>query len=428
MSDSVQSFDPSKVKKLSAKEILKRVGPGLILTGIVIGPGNITTSAMLGGNYGYSMIWIWIPIIFMGVTFVLTAYRISMLSGMPLIHAIRKYYGKVAAGIVGCATFLSCLFFTLGNITGCGTGMNLIFGLNWKIGAIIIFAVLAFCYFTKGVYSKVEKFITFCILAMIAAFLITLVGVGGPDIAKMGRGLTHWGFAAGSFATALGYISTNASVTSGIYGTYLGVEKKWKKEDLFNGALLADAIVHVASVLLISGMIVLVGAIVLHPTGQKISSPQQLAEMLKPIMGASAKYVMGIALLGAGFSSILANTQRGMVLLAAGFDKPTGLEEKFIKWGCVVCIVFAAAICFSYGKSPVQLIYIANVATSVATPFGGLFMCLLIGRKEVNGGLKPSRPLQICMIIAYIFACVMTAVALRSQIPNLIRSFANLAK
>lgn len=41
-------FDPANVKKLSFKELLKRVGPGLILTGIVIGPGNITTSAMLG--------------------------------------------------------------------------------------------------------------------------------------------------------------------------------------------------------------------------------------------------------------------------------------------------------------------------------------------------------------------------------------------
>ena len=46
------NFDPKSVKKLTAMEILKRVGPGIIMTGIVIGPGNITTSAMLGANYG----------------------------------------------------------------------------------------------------------------------------------------------------------------------------------------------------------------------------------------------------------------------------------------------------------------------------------------------------------------------------------------
>ena len=68
------NFDPKSVKKLSALEILKRVGPGIIMTGIVIGPGNITTSAMLGANYGYDMIWIIIPIILMAIIFMMVSY------------------------------------------------------------------------------------------------------------------------------------------------------------------------------------------------------------------------------------------------------------------------------------------------------------------------------------------------------------------
>ena len=35
--------------------------------------------------------------------------------------------------------------------------MNLIFGINWKLGALIMLAVLTVLYFSKGVYSKVEK-------------------------------------------------------------------------------------------------------------------------------------------------------------------------------------------------------------------------------------------------------------------------------
>lgn len=77
----------------------------------------------------------------------------------------------------------------------------------------------------------------------------------------------------GSLTTALAYISTNAAVTAGIYGTYLGLEKKWKKEDLFTGAMRADAITHIVTVVLISGAIVLVGAIVLHPDGIAIKAP-----------------------------------------------------------------------------------------------------------------------------------------------------------
>lgn len=414
--------DGKEVKKLTFLEILKRVGPGIILTGVVIGPGNITTSAMLGADYGYQMIWLIIPIAFMGITFMLTTYRIGMLTGLPIIHAIRQYYGKVSAAFVGIATFLACFFFTLGNVTGTGTGMNLIFGINWKLGALIMLAVLVYCYFAKGVYSKVEKGILICILAMIVAFYATLISAGGPDWTEMGHGLTHWEFASGSFATALGYISTNAAVTSGIYGTYLGAEKKWKKEDLFNGAMLADAIAHVISVILISGAVVLVGAIVLFPQGISITAPQQLADLLVPFMGNAAKYMMGIALLGAGFSSLLGNTQRGMVLLNAGFNKEVGLESKSIQWGCMICLVIACIICFIYGGSPTQLIYIANVATAIATPVGGLFITLMIFRKDVNEGYPAPKLLKICMLVSYIFVLVMTFYALKNSVPALISS------
>ena len=332
------------VKRLPLGQLLKRIGPGLIATGIVIGPGAVTTAAMLGANYGYALIWLMFPIIFMGITFVMTTNWLAITTGMPTIHAIRKYYGKAGATVVGIALFLACLFFTMGNISGTGAGMNLIFGLNWKLGSAIMIAVVVYTYFAKNVYSKVEKLITACIIVMILAFYATLVGVGGPDGAEFGKGLFGFQVPAGSLGTALAFISTNAAITTGIYNTYLGKEKKWKTDDLFNGVMLTDALVHMISVVLISGAIILVGAVVLHPQGLAIKAPAQLAQMLEPIMGPAAKYIMGFALLGAGFSSLLANTQRGMVLLGAGIEKEFGLESKFIRYGCLACLVFAMAI------------------------------------------------------------------------------------
>ena len=408
------------VKRLPLKDLVKRIGPGLIATGIVIGPGAVTTSAMLGANYGYDLIWLIFPIIFMGMTFMLVTDRLAIVTGMPTIHAIRKYYGPVASGIVGVATFLACLFFTMGNISGSGAGINLIFGVNWKLGSFLLIAVVLYCYFAKNVYSKVEKLITACILVMIVAFYATLVGVGGPNPGELAGGLFDFKVPEGSLATALAFISTNAAVTSGIYATYLGKEKKWKKEDLFNGVMFTDALVHVISVVLISGAIILVGAIVLHPQGLAIKAPAQLAEMLVPIMGGSARYIMGLALVGAGFSSLLANTQRGMVLLGAGFNKDVGLETKFVRVGCLLCLVFAMVVCYSYGGSPTQLILIANVATSIATPVAGFFILLLIWRKNVNEGYKAPTALRICMTISYVFVLVMTVSALSASVPKLL--------
>lgn len=400
------------IQKLPLKELLKRIGPGLIATGIVIGPGAITTASMLGANYGYQLIWIILPIIFMGITFMMTTNRLAIVTGMPTIHAIRKYYGPVASGIVSIATFLACLFFTMGNISGTGAGMNLITGLNWKVGSAIMLAVVVYCYFAKNVYSKVEKIITLCILSMIVSFYATLIGVGGPDWGEFGKGITGFVLPAGSLTTALAFISTNASVTTGIYNSYLGKEKQWKEEDLFNGVMFMDAVVHILSVVLISGAIILVGAIVLNPTGQTIKAPAQLAEMLVPIMGNAARYIMGIALLGAGFSSLLGNTQRGMVLLGAGLNQDVSLTSKFVRMGCMLCLAFGVVVCYSFGGSPTQLIFIANLGTSIATPVAGLFITLLIWRKDVNEGYKAPTALRICMTISYLFVLVMTVSSL----------------
>lgn len=79
--NSSQAAFGTDVKRLPLKELVKRIGPGLIATGIVIGPGAVTTSAMLGANYGYALIWLILPIIFMGITFMMTTNRLAIVTG-----------------------------------------------------------------------------------------------------------------------------------------------------------------------------------------------------------------------------------------------------------------------------------------------------------------------------------------------------------
>nr|WP_318758013.1 divalent metal cation transporter [Staphylococcus sp. KG4-3]MDW8562978.1 divalent metal cation transporter [Staphylococcus sp. KG4-3] len=250
-----------------------------------------------------------------------------------------------------------------------------------------------------------------CIFGMIIAFYISLASVGGPNVSMTLKGMTHWYFPAGSLYLALGFISTHASITTGIYGTYLSKEKEWSKDDLYNGGMLADALAHVIGIIVVSAAIVLVGAIVLHPYNLSISSPTQLSDLLKPFLGTTfAPIIMGIALLAAAFSSLLGNTHRSVVLLNAGFNKPTNLDHKSIQIGAVIVLVISAIISFSYGGSPIELIYISNIATSIATPVAGLLMTMLLFKKDVNKGEKRPYLLQTAMVISYGF-CLALIVA-----------------
>ena len=293
--------------------------------------------------------------------------------------------------------------------------MNLLFGVDWKVGALIMLALLLGLYFSKDTYSKIEKGVMVCILGMIVAFYATLYASGGPDPQGFFQGIIHWGFPEGSVLSSLAFLSTHASITAGIYGTYLGAEKKWKKQDLFNGTMLSDACAHVLTVILISGAIVTVGAIVLHPRGLQISSPVQMAGMPEPVLGSKARYVMGAALLGSAFSALMGNTQRGVVLLNAGMDWEVSLESKRVRWSCVACLLLGVAVCFAYSGSPTQLIFLANLATRIGTPTAGLFVTLMIWRKDVQAGLKPPRLLQVAMTVCYLFTTALTVYSFGSK-------------
>ena len=76
-----------------------------------------------------------------------------------------------------------------------------------------------------------------------------------------------------------------------------------EKEDLFNGAMLADAISHVITVILISGSVVLVGAIVLNPQGTKNHSACTVGGAAGAVSWKCGKICHGTCSLGAGFSS-----------------------------------------------------------------------------------------------------------------------------
>lgn len=91
--------------------------------------------------------------------------------------------------------------------------------------------------------------------------------------------------------------------------------------------MFADGIAHVITVILISGAIVTVGAIVLHPAGLKIKAPAQMAAMLKPVLGTFANPVMGLALLGAAFQAFLVIHSAASYFSMLGWIGPSVLSQ-----------------------------------------------------------------------------------------------------
>ena len=43
----------NEAKKPSAMDYLKAVGPAIVISAVVVGPGSVTTASSMGASYGY---------------------------------------------------------------------------------------------------------------------------------------------------------------------------------------------------------------------------------------------------------------------------------------------------------------------------------------------------------------------------------------
>ncbi len=371
--------------KISAKEILSKTGPGIIMAAAAVGTGTITTSAILGARYEYGMIWMVILALLMRGIYMRSAYTAQVVLGMPVLDCIQAYYGKVLCAIAGFVCAFGCVAYEVGNFSGTGISLNLLFGLDWKIGGVIMSLVCVVFIFGKSVYKRVEKGMKVCVFLMVLGFLIALIFAGGPSVTGMAKGLVPNLPDTNALFTTLAFIGSCAAISGVVYGTHLSKEKKWAEEDITNGTLLWDVILGAGSIALIVILVLLTSAKILYPQGIMVSEVRDLAGLFQAIVGGAAPYLLGICLLAASTSSLLVSAQMGATLLLAGFGREAKMEDKDVKLLSLAILVLGALTAFIFGSSsPTQVLLVANVCAVINAPLLAILIIMIVNRKEMG--------------------------------------------
>lgn len=398
----------SDQKKRTFREIMQMIGPGLIMAGACIGPSSLTTAAKLGSTYGYQLLWVVIVTVAIRALYVKACYTSSIVLEMPTIEAIRKFYGPVAGIITGITCMFGSVAYQVGNFSGTGMGINLIFpGIDWKVGGTIMTLLCAYFILGKNIYRTVERFMKLCVLTMVICFLISLIAAGGVEIGQAASGLVPTIPDSAAMLTILAFVGSTCSLPGVAYGTYLGKEKKWNRNSLKDGTINWDTAIGVGSIGIVVIMLLCVGAEVLHPQGLTVSSASDLAAALNPVIGGIANYLIGLAFTGAAISSMIANAQMSATLLLSGFGRPYLMESRGVKILASCVLAFGCLIGIVLGSAPVQTMMIAAACTIVAMPMLGIFSILILLRKEM-GEYRPSKLFIGGMSVSYVLLLVVT--------------------
>ena len=284
-------------RRLDPKRVLAAMGPGMVAALAGADAGGVATYSSAGAFFGYGQLWTVPVMCLLLIVAQETAARMGCVTGKGFASLIREQFGVRLSALAMLALLISNTTVTLSEFAGIASGLGL-FGVP-AIVSVPIAALAIWMLTMSGSYHRIEK-----ILLAISCVFVTYVVAGvmvGPD----------WGDALNAtliprFSTDPQYFSVlvaNIGTTIAPWMIFLAqsnvVEKNAHAEDLpyqridtVTGSVVASAI---------SWFIILTTGAVLFPAGIQVSSAEDAALALQPLVGDYATVLFGAGLVGASF-------------------------------------------------------------------------------------------------------------------------------
>ncbi len=374
----------------SIAEKLKNIGPGALVAAGFVGPGTVTTCTVSGASYGYTMLWALLFATVATIIFQEMAARIGIVTQEGLGENIRDRISNpvlkwIAIVIVIIAIFIGNTAYETGNITGGILGIQAVVDLP-MIPIVIVLGILAFACMWIGSYKLVEKILTGIVVFMGVVFLIT--AIASP---------VDWGAAvAGLFTPALpeGQDASKGILTAvGLIGTTivpynLFLHASGASERFMDPEQVADArfdcVLSIGLGGLISMAILICAAANMNAAGITVSNGKDMALALSPLLGNWATVMIGVGLLAAGFSSAITAPLSAAYAVNGVLGWGKTLKDLQFKVIWMIVLVCGCLMAVFLGKSPTQLILVAQAANAILLPIMAFFVMYVANGKNLG--------------------------------------------
>lgn len=380
------------------KRLLKMLGPALITSALVLGPGSLTLASTIGTGFGYKLVWlVVVAIIFMGI-YTEMSTRIGIASNISFIQIIKNNWGRWGSLLIGIGAFLVTASFQAGNSIGIGVAISAILGFTpaFWVAAFTVFGALLL--FAKDFYNLLEKLMLILVGIMLLSFLITVI-LAKPSIGSITSGLIPT-IPENSLGLIIGFTATCFSIVGACYQSYLVQEKGWTKDMVKDGT--RESFLGIFLLGFISFLVMIAAAAVLRPAGIEINSIEDMGLALEPLYGSWATTLFMLGLFGAAFSSLMGNATIGGSMISDSLGFGSKLRNKKVKIAIIAVMLFGSIIAIIFGGAPVNLIIFAQAITIIAVPFIAIAMLVVANDKKIMGDLKNTVLKNIIAIIGLI--------------------------
>jgi len=379
--------------KYGALDILRFIGPGLIVTIGFIDPGNWASNLAAGADYGYALLWMVTLSTIMLIILQHNVAHLGIATGLCLSEAASIHLKPKYSRIVLSSAMFASISTSLAEILGGAIALNMLFNIPIRAGALMVTVFVLIMLVTNS-YRMIEKWIIAFVSVIGLSFLyeLSLVNI---DWNSAIVGWVKPSFPKGSMVVIMSVLGAVVMPHNLFLHSEIIQSRQWNREEekVIKRQLNYEFFDTLISMLIgwaINSAMILLAAATFFKSGIAVSELQQAKSLLSPLLGNHAAIVFAIALLFAGIASTITSGMAAGSIFAGMYKEPYDIKDNHSRLGVIISLVLAFGIIFLI-SNPFQGLIISQMILSIQLPITIFLQVYLTSSEKVMGKYKNSR-------------------------------------
>jgi Mn2+/Fe2+ NRAMP family transporter len=401
---------PPLPDKPPKRNLLSRLGLGVITGASDDDPSAIGTYASAGAQFGPALLWT-APVTFpMMVAVVYLSGKLGQVSGEGLFAVLKRRYPRSIFAPTLVCVLIGNTIEAAANIGGMSAALQLVVPIPRVLVVVLVTAVVLVLQIVASyrLISAVLRVLALTLLAYVGSAILakpdwpvvlrdTLVPTVRFDreylailVAVIGTSLSAYLYTWHSNQEVEEEIAQGRRRLADRRGATRGeLRRSWWY--VVSGMLFSNVIMY---------FIILSTATTLYVAGvNDIESAAQAAQALQPIAGDAAGLLFALGVIGVGFLAVPVMTSGAAYDLAQAFDWKQGLHRRFREakpfYAAIAGFTLAAMVMNFFGFNPMKALVWSGIIQGFSTPVLMLLILRMTNDRELMGTRANSRPIRV---------------------------------
>lgn len=386
---------------LGGLDILKYIGPGLLVTVGFIDPGNWASNLAAGADYGYELLWMVTLSTIMLIVLQHNVAHLGIATGLCLSEASTMHMPKWVSRSVLSSAIVASVSTSLAELLGGAIALKMLFGIPIRIGAIITLITIVILLFSNS-YRKLEKWIIGFVSLIGLSFIYELTLA---DI-SWSQAVVGWikpSFPEGSMIVIMSVLGAVVMPHNLFLHSEIIQSRQWNLTDekIKSRQLHYEFLDTLFSMIVgwaINSAMILMAAATFFKHKVPVAELQQAKNMLEPLLGNNAAVIFAVALLMAGIASTITSAMAGGSIFAGFFGEPFDMKDNHSRLGVLISLIPALLVIFVISNPFKGLIY-SQMLLSIQLPITIFTQIYLTSSRKVMSKYANSLPLTIFLLL-----------------------------